>query len=84
MAPSDKEALAAIANAVNSEDSQHAIAKAPHHFEVWELCEIDENGEVKPHKALLADASSLVRGGVRQDGGGNGRAPEGQIKPDGR
>jgi len=62
---------------VNSEDSQHAIAKKPEHFEVWEICEINEEGEVKPHKAILAECSGLIRRSVRGDEAGNGRETPG-------
>lgn len=61
MAPSDKTAMAAMAKLINNTGSQDAVAQSPHHFELWKIAEINENGEVKPQKDLLADCGSLVR-----------------------
>lgn len=64
--PTDKQVLASIANIVNSETSENAITKAPHHFEIWRLAKITEaTGWVERQLSLLADCSSLVRPGVR-------------------
>jgi len=63
----DKAAMQAIAQIVNNGDPNNAVAQAPHQFEIWKLGEITENGEVKPEKEYLGDASSLIRGDIRED-----------------
>jgi len=60
-APNDNEAMAGIAHEVNREESQGAIQQAPHHFELYSLGEIDDNGIIFPKKELVCDCSSLVR-----------------------
>lgn len=78
-APNDYEAKAAIAQVVNSE-GDHAITKTPHHFEVWRIAYIENNEEVKPGKEFLADASSLIRAGVRADTDRKPRTGQGPIE----
>lgn len=66
---SDKQVLSALSETINR-DHTHAIQAAPHHFEVWELGEVDEDtGEIRPKRQLLADCASLVRASVRTDPG---------------
>lgn len=64
--PDDKAVLASIARMINTQGEQSDIAQAPHHFEVWELGDIDEEGHINPTRKLLADCSSLVRPGIRE------------------
>lgn len=64
-ANSDKEVLGAIAQQVNSEEL-NGIAQAPHHYEVWKLCEVTDNGHVKEARVLIADCSSLIRSDLRK------------------
>jgi len=59
--PDDHQAMAGVSQEVNREDITAAIQQAPHHFELYSLGEIDENGTIFPHKELLCDCSSLVR-----------------------
>lgn len=67
IADSDKQVLASAAAAINLEDNRDPIAQTPSHFEIWRLGEIDENtGNVKATPELLADASSLLRPGLRE------------------
>lgn len=63
-APGDKEVLAAVARNVNSGD-QSDIQQAPHHFEVWQLGYVTEEGNLVAERQLIADCSSLIRGGIR-------------------
>jgi len=65
MGPSNNAVLAAVATNINSPESKSDYAQAPQHFEVWKLGEINENGDVKADKELLADCNSLIRPGVR-------------------
>jgi len=62
----DKQVLAAVAKGVNSEERNVEIAQAPHHFEVWRLATLDEDGHVVVSREFLADCSSLVRASVRE------------------
>lgn len=67
--PSDRQVKAAVAENVNNTESQHAVAKAPHQFELWRLAFIDEQtGQVEGEREYLCDLNSLVRGGVRPAG----------------
>lgn len=60
-APSDAEAMAGIATAVNDINTNGAIQNAPHHFELYLLGELDEHGTIFPKKELVCDCSALVR-----------------------
>ena len=62
--PDEKNVLAAIAAQVNG-DIDSAINTAPHHFEVWELGKVDQEGHITPTRKLICDCSSLVRTGLR-------------------
>lgn len=74
-APDDKNVLAAIARQVNHQESTDAIAQTPHHFEIWRLGQVEEDGTLTPGKEFIADASSLIRGGVRGATEDQPRAP---------
>lgn len=65
-APDDKEVLASLATTINSGEGTSAIQNAPHHFEIWRLGSITEEGDCRPGKELIADCSSLVRGNIRE------------------
>jgi len=60
-APSDKEVMQSIAVAVNNLEENNAIAKAPHHFEIWHLGQVTEDGEIVADKYLVADCNALIR-----------------------
>lgn len=68
VADGDKQVMHGLAALINTGAKDHAIAQAPHHFELWRLAEIDEDtGTCKGPPTFLADASSLVREGVRSE-----------------
>lgn len=67
-APGDKDVLSGIANIVNNGADTDAVKQAPHHFEIWRIGEVQENGTIEPTKEFIADCSSLVRRDVRQSG----------------
>lgn len=72
-ADNDKQVLASLATAINNRENLDAIAKTPHHFEIWRIGEVDEEGHIHARKELLADCSSLIRANLRtdhQDAGG--------------
>jgi len=64
-APDDKDVLASIAATINEGDPNSALAKAPHHFEIWRLGKVTEEGDLRPGKELIADCASLVRDNIR-------------------
>lgn len=68
--PNDKAVLASIAQHINNPETTDAIAQAPHHFEIWELGEVHEDGHIEPSQKLVADCSSLIRPGIRDGGTG--------------
>lgn len=82
-APGDKEVMTAIAAAINNGENNSAIAQAPHHFEIWRIGEVDEQGHITPSREFLGDCSSLIRGGVRGGGGGNPREEKAQSTGNG-
>jgi len=60
-APNEKEVMASIAVAVNNLEENNAIAKAPHHFEIWHLGQVLEDGTIVAEKYLVADCNTLIR-----------------------
>lgn len=64
--PDDKAVLASIARMINTQGEQSDIAQAPHHFEVWELGTLDDEGNLTPTRKLIADCHALVRPSVRE------------------
>jgi len=74
--PDDKNVLASVARLVNQGEVTSDIQQAPHHFEVWQLGQVTEDGHLVPERALIADCSSLVRRGIRAPGeAGPGEGP---------
>lgn len=78
--PDDKNVFASVARLVNEGELTSDIAQAPHHFEIWRLGEINEEGHIEAKREFLADCSSLIRTGIRQrgvPGGQEAARPEG-------
>lgn len=75
--PGEKEAIIAIAQVANREESDEPITTNPQDFELWQIATVDDQGEVTPAKKLLAKAIDLVRRGIRQGRTDQLRAPEG-------
>jgi len=65
LGPDDKNVLASVARLVNQGEITSDIAQAPHHFEVWALGEVQEDGTLISHRELLSDCSSLIRTDLR-------------------
>lgn len=61
--PDDKDVMHSVANAINNPENYNAVAQAPHHFEIWKLCTIDEKGQASGQPSFLADCSTLIRAG---------------------
>lgn len=62
-APGDKEVMAAVSATVNNLGGldTNAVSAAPHHYEIWRLAEVDDQGHVTSSREFLADCSALVR-----------------------
>lgn len=67
---SQQQVIAAVAMLITTGGEQHAISQAPHHFEIWELADFDEQtGELNTStRNLVIDCSSIVRGSLRNTG----------------
>lgn len=74
----EKDYMAAVATAINDPETKDAIAQAPHHFEIWQIGEISEEGDLVAKKEILIGCSSLVRVGVRTAADRRGGPPSGQ------
>jgi len=74
VAAGDKQVMASLATLINDKEATHAIAQAPHHFEVWKVGTITEDGYISPARQLLADCASFVRRDIR-DGSTPGDRP---------
>lgn len=72
--PDDKNVCAAVARTINQGEVTSDIAQAPHHFEVWSLAQVTEDGHIVEDRYLVQDCAALVRGGIRPSG--ERRAPE--------
>jgi len=75
-AQSTKEVLAGVATAINREGNLDAIAQTPHHFEIWQLGEVDEEGHIHKHKEFVTTCDALVRP-RREPAGNEQRTPTG-------
>lgn len=60
VAPGDNEVKASVSQAIMGEN-QSAIAQTPHHFEVWKIAEVDDEGYINPIRELVCDVSALIR-----------------------
>lgn len=61
-APGDKEVMAAIAAHVNHQTGvSDALSEAPHHFQIWQLGNVTEDGHIEPGLELVCDCASLIR-----------------------
>jgi len=76
VAAGDKQVMASLATLINDKEATHAVAQAPHHFEIWKIGTITEDGYLTPTRQLLADCASFVRRDVRNGAApGNGEVP---------
>lgn len=64
LGPGDKTVMASLANMINNEGDTDFV-QAPHHFELWALAEVHEDGNVIPNKDFICDCAGLVRTNLR-------------------
>lgn len=65
------QAISAVADLVNS-NKPHAVAQAPHHFELWQIGGVNEQtGQIYEEREFLGDCNIFVRSDIRKgtDGG---------------
>jgi len=75
-APDDKTVMAAIAKTINQGTNNEDIAKAPHHFEIWRLGQVHEDGHIEPEQFKVCSCSELIRSSIREEPKpGNREAP---------
>lgn len=81
-APGDKEVMSAVATTINN-GANSDIAQAPHHFEIWQLGEVHEDGHIEPSQILVCDCASLIRTGLRKSPGAQpgGSETDGHARP---
>jgi hypothetical protein len=76
VASGDKQVMASLVKVVNDKEQTHAIAQAPHHFELWKIGKVTEDGYILPGRELLCDCASLVPADLRDRGASaNGAVP---------
>lgn len=73
--PDHKSVMAAVARTVNQE-GMNDIYQAPHHFELWQLGEVTDDGHIVEKRELIADCASFVRAGIRTPGQSQGPGTE--------
>lgn len=67
--PDEKAVKQAIARTVNEGAATSDIAQAPHHFEIWELGYVTEDGHLIPERKFHGDCSGLIRSRLREQPG---------------
>lgn len=78
----DRQVMASLAQTVNNPGNMNAIAQTPHHFELHQLADVDEDtGKITPKHEYICDCSTLVRPSVRgagATGGAESKTPIGR------
>lgn len=75
-ADNTQQAMAMISAAVNG-DSKDALAQTPHHFELWQLGEINnQTGNLTANKEFVAECASFIRRSIRGGAGAGDRGNE--------
>lgn len=71
-APDDKEIMHSLSTQINKENANvNPIAQAPHHFDVYRIGSVTEDGHIKPERELICTCSSLVRTSSNAERGEN-------------
>lgn len=66
--PDDKTVQAAVARTINQGEITSDISQAPHHFEIWSLAQVTEDGHIVEDRYIVQDCASLVRRDIRPRG----------------
>lgn len=56
----DKQVMAQLAETINN-GGNNGIQQAPHHFELWGLGEVSEDGHLTAERRFIADCGALIR-----------------------
>lgn len=64
IAQDDKPVLAAVSNQLHN-GANLDWQNAPHHFEIWRLGKVTEEGHLEQNRELLATLDSLIRNDLR-------------------
>lgn len=89
----DHAVLASISAQIGKGETNDVLAQAPHHFELWRLGEVQEDGHINANREFIADCSTLIRAEWKSakpgEGGtdgppGRGRASPGGVREDTR
>jgi hypothetical protein len=76
IATDTKAVLAALSELINNPESSHAITQAPHHYELFQVGAVTDDGHVYGKHELVCDCSSLIRERIRErTESGNGSVP---------
>ena len=67
IATDTKAVQAALAELVNNQESAHAIAQAPQHFELFKIGAVTEDGHVYGTHELICECSALIRARLRNE-----------------
>jgi len=60
-ADNDTAMMHSLSTIVNNQQSNHAITQAPHHYDLYLLGEVTEDGGIKPKKEWICEASHVIR-----------------------
>lgn len=82
IAQGDKPVLGAISNQLHN-GGNIDWQNAPHHFEIWRLGKVNEEGHIEQDRELIATLDSLVRADLRHPNRKPG-VEESEIPPSGR
>lgn len=85
-ADSDAAMKHSLSQVVNNTESMHAVTQAPHHYDLYQLGEVTEDGSLKAKKEFICSAADLIRSrGSYNDQRNQGRVPTGNaVAADGR
>lgn len=78
VADNEKAVMATLSQHIHNKDSRDALAQAPHHFELWQLAIVQEDGHITAEKTLICGCSSLIRRDIR--GGEETRPAAGTLE----
>lgn len=82
-APGAKEVMQSLSTTINAQtENMNGIAQAPHHYELFQLGYLTEDGHLVAEREFICDLATLVRRDIRNGGEPRGAAAE--IAPESR